>query len=133
MVLGSISGGRIFAETAVTVARMELPMESEGRAGQRERERETERGGECVAEKITQADTKKNELASAENVPAKGKAISAERFTRKASALYSVSLSDGAPTPVKCARCGNDLHECSSPMCTLRQNGHGGSGESTHV
>ena len=62
MVLGSISGGRIFAETAVTVARMELPMESEGRAGQRE----TERGGECVAEKITQADTKKNELASAE-------------------------------------------------------------------
>ena len=129
MVLGSISGGRIFAETAVTVARMELPMESEGRAGQRE----TERGGECVAEKITQADTKKNELASAENVPAKGKAISAERFTRKASALYSVSLSDGAPTPVKCARCGNGLHECSSPMCTLRQNGHGGSGESTHV
>ena len=91
MVPGSIPGDRIFAETDVSVAGAERSMERAGR-------------GECRPEKETQADAKNNELASTENVAAKGKAISAERFIYKTSSLYTVAPHDTPPTPVKCMR-----------------------------
>ena len=92
MVPGSIPGDWIFAETDVSVAGAERSMERAGR-------------GECRPEKETQADAKNNELASTENVAAKGKAISAERLIYKTSSLYTVALHGMPPTPVKCMRC----------------------------
>ena len=92
MVPGSIPGNRIFAETDVSVAGAERSMERAGR-------------GECRPEKEIQADAKNNELASTENVAAKGKAISAERFIYKTSSLYTVAPHGMPPIPVKCMRC----------------------------